>query len=41
MNNMTQKPSTRQKAYAAEQDTDDEEEEIIGLVPEHTLTTKA
>ena len=40
MNNMTQKSSTRQKAYAVEQNTDDEEEDIIGLVAEHTVTTK-
>ena len=39
MKKMTHKSLTIQKAYAAEQDSDDEEE-IIGLVAEHTSTTK-
>ena len=31
---------TRQKGYAAEEETNDEEEEIVRLVAEYTLTTK-
>ena len=32
------KPLRKQKAYAAEEDTDDEGEEIVGLVAEHALS---